>query len=89
MITTESPLPEPFTLEFLASELPESITSRFSQRPAGNTRFVVTIEPAQTEEQKLTALRRDIQEGIEDINAGCVIDGATVFAELKTRFPAT
>lgn len=89
MITTESQLPEPFTLEFLASELPESIASRFLQRPAENARFIVTVEPAQTDEQKLAALRRDIQDGIEDVNAGRVIDGATVFAELKTRFPVT
>ncbi|MEO5333794.1 MAG: hypothetical protein H7839_17415 [Magnetococcus sp. YQC-5] len=80
MISTESQLPEPFTLEFLASELPESIASRFSQRPAGNMRFIVTIEPAQTDNQKFEALRCDIQKGIEDISAGCVIDGETVFA---------
>lgn len=87
MISTESQLPEPFTLEFLASELPESIASRFSQRPAENMRFVVTIEPEQTDNQKLAALRCDIQKGIDDIRDGCVIDGEIVFAELKTRFP--
>ncbi|MBF0178063.1 MAG: hypothetical protein HQL63_14640 [Magnetococcales bacterium] len=86
-MTTQHQLPEPFTLEFLASELPESIAQCFIHRPAANARFVVTIEPAQTEEEKLATLRRDIQEGVEDANAGRIIDGATIFAELKAKFP--
>ncbi len=87
MMILEPRLPEPFTVEFLGSELPESIASRFPQRPDGSARFVVTVEPEQTEEQKLDALRRDIQEGLDDSRAGRVVDGATVFAELRARFP--
>ena len=85
----ESQLSEPFTLEFLGSELPESIVARFTRRPAGNARFVVTVAPVQTEEQKLAALRHAIQEGIEDGDAGRVMDGASVFAALKASLPVT
>ena len=85
---TESQLPEPFTVEFLGSELPEILASRFARRPADNIRFVVTIEPERTEEERYGALKRAIQEALDDSNAGRVLDGTTVFSELKARFPA-
>jgi hypothetical protein len=88
MTITESRLPEPFTVVLLGSDLPESLASRFPQRPADDTRFVVTLEPEQTDEEKDLALKSAIQEGIDDSQAGHVLDGETVFAELKARFPA-
>lgn len=77
---------EPFSLEMIASELPESIVSRLPERPPADARLVVTIEPAESEAEKLEALRRDLQAGLDDLAAGQVSDGADVFARLKTRF---
>jgi predicted transcriptional regulator len=37
-------------------------------------------------EQKLEALRKDIDSGLDDLDNGRVVDGETVFAELKLRF---
>lgn len=79
---------EAFTLEIKASDLPESVLSRFSCRPADDVRFFVTTEPEQKEEERYLALKHCIQEGIEDSDAGRVIDGATVFSELKAHFSA-
>ncbi len=80
-------LPEPFTIELPASDLPEHILARFPTRPSPGARFAVTIEPALTEEEKLVALRHDIEEGLVDVAAGRVSDGDAVFARLKTCFP--
>jgi len=52
---------EPFTVEVPASELPESIVSRFPERPPADARFAVTVEPAETDAEKLAALQRDPQ----------------------------
>jgi len=79
---------EPIIVEVPASELPESILARFRERPAGTTRFTVTVAPAMSREEKLEALRRDIDRGLDDLDGGRVVDGETVFSELKTRFPA-
>jgi hypothetical protein len=46
-----------------------------------------TIEPIQTEAEKLAALRGDIQEGLADIKEGKVSDMEAVFARLKSQFP--
>ena len=78
---------EALTVEVPASELPENLLARFRVRPAGDARFTVTIEPAMSREEKLEALRREIDTGLADLNAGRVVDGSTVFAELKRRFP--
>ena len=75
--------PEPFTVEIPASELPESIVARFHQRPAATARFSVTVEPVETVPEKFEALRQHIQEGLDDMDAGRLIDGATAFATLK------
>lgn len=82
-------LPEPFTIELPASDLPEHILARFPERPSPAARFAVTIEPAQTEMEKIAALRRDIEEGLADVAAGRVSDGDAVFARLKVCFPDT
>jgi hypothetical protein len=79
---------EPFTIEVSASELPKRILDRFPKPPAAEARFSVTVEPAESEAEKLAALQRDLQAGLDDLAAGRVSDGRQVFARLKTRFPA-
>jgi hypothetical protein len=80
--------PEPFTIEVSASELPKSILDRFPEPPAQDARFSVTVEPAESEPERLAALQRDLQAGLKDLAAGRVSDGQQVFARLKTQFPA-
>ena len=80
--------PEPFTIEVSAAELPKRILDRFPEPPAGEARFSVTVEPVESEPEKLAALQRDLQAGLDDLAAGRVSDGRQVFARLKTRFPA-
>jgi len=46
------------------------------------------VEPAETEAEKLAAARRDIQVGLDDLEAGRASDAKDVFARLKARFPA-
>lgn len=77
---------EPITVELSAAELPESIASRFSERPPADARFAVTVEPVETEAEKLVALQHDLQAGLDDLAAGRVNEGADVFARLKARF---
>jgi predicted transcriptional regulator len=79
---------QPVTVELLGSELPDSIVARLPERPAADARFIVTVESAQSDEEKFEALRRDIEEALADIEAGRVYDGEEVFAELKSRFPS-
>jgi len=79
---------EPFTIEVSASELPKRILDRFPEPPAADARFSVTVEPAESEAEKLAALQRDLQVGLDDLAAGRVSNGWEVFARLKTRFPA-
>jgi predicted transcriptional regulator len=78
---------EPITIEWSGSELPEDIVARLPERPAADARFIVTVESAESEEEKLEWLRQAIQEGLDDIEAGRVYDAEEVFAELKSRFP--
>ena len=80
---------EPFTIEVSASELPKRILERFPERPAADARFTVTVEPAKSEAEKLAALKRDLQRGLDDLTAGRVSDADDVFARLKKRFPAS
>jgi hypothetical protein len=80
--------PAPFTVEVPASELPESLRARFRERPADDVRFKVTVEPVMSREEKLEALRREIDLGLEELDAGLAIEGPVAFAELKKRFPA-
>lgn len=79
---------EPFTIELAASELPRRILDRFPEPPPADARFAVTIEAAEDDEAKLDALRRDIEAGLADLDAGRVSDGADVFARLRARFAA-
>lgn len=78
---------EPFTIEVSASELPKRVLDQFSEPPAADARFAVTVEPAESEAEKLAALQRDLQAGLDDIAAGRVSGGKEVFARLKVRFP--
>jgi hypothetical protein len=77
---------EPFTIEVSASELPKRILGRFPEPPAAEARFSVTVEPAKSEAEKLAALQRDLQAGLDDLAAGRVSEGVQVFARLKARF---
>ncbi len=60
---------------------------QFPEPPAADARFAVTVEPAESEAEKLAALQRDLQAGLDDLAAGRVSDGKDVFARLKERFP--
>lgn len=76
----------PFTIEVSASELPKRILDRFPEPPEPDARFAVTVEQAESEAEKVAALQRDIQTGLDDLTAGRVSDGEEVFARLKQRF---
>lgn len=78
----------PFTIVIRASELPKQILDRFPEPPATDARFAVTVEPAESEADKLGALERDLQVGLDDLAAGRASDAAEVFARLRERFPA-
>jgi hypothetical protein len=77
---------QPFTLELSVSELPESIVSRFPQQLPATARIAVTIEPAENEADRVSSLRRDLQTGIDDLEADRATEAADVFARLKDRF---
>lgn len=79
---------EPFTIEVRASELPKRILDRFPEPPEAGARFSVTVEPVESESEKLAALHRDLQAGLSDLAAGRASDGRQVFVRLKTQFPA-
>jgi hypothetical protein len=79
---------EPFTIEVSVSELPERIASRLPKQLSETTRVAVTIEAAETDAEKLAALQRDLQAGIDDLDAGRASEVAAVFARLKERFNA-
>ena len=79
---------EPFTVVMAASELPKCILDRFPEPPSADARFAVTIEPEESDAEKLHTLRRELQAGLDDLAAGRVSEGKEVFARLKKRFPA-
>ena len=79
---------QPFTVEVSISELPESIVARFPKKLPVSTRVAVTIEPAEDEAEKLSSLRRDLQMGIDDLEAGRASEADAVFARLKERYGA-
>lgn len=87
MTTSQEQESQPFTVELAASELPETLAARFAKRPAADTIFAVTVAPVQTEAEKLAALKKDLQEGLDDVAAGRVSEFDEVFARLKSRFP--
>lgn len=78
-------MPEKTTVEMRAEELPESLRALLPERPIPGTPYRVTIEPIEDREAKLAALRRDIDEGIADADAGRVVDGDVAFARLRAR----
>ena len=79
---------QPFTVEVSVADLPESIVSRFSKKLPATARVAVTIEPAEDEADSLSSLQRDLQIGIDDLDAGRASDAREVFARLKERFGA-
>ncbi len=88
MVSRSAKALEPFTIVMPASELPKRILDRFPQPPSAQARFAVTVEPAESDAEKLASLKKDLQEGLDDLAAGRVSDGKDVFARLKKRFPA-
>ena len=78
---------EPVTFELTAAELPDNIVARLRKRPAAGTRLTITVEPSLSEAEKLEALRREIDIGLAELDAGQALDGDEVFAELRKRFP--
>jgi hypothetical protein len=80
--------PEPFTIVVAASELPKRILDRFPEPPSADARFAVTVEPEESDAEKLAALRRELEVGLDDLAAGRSSQGREVFARLKKRFLA-
>jgi hypothetical protein len=80
--------PEPFTIVVAASELPKRILDRFPEPPSADARFAVTVEPEESDTEKLAGLRQKLEAGLDDLAAGRVSQGSEVFARLKKRFPA-
>ena len=78
---------EPFTIMVTASELPKRVLDRFPEPPA-EAHFALTVEPAEAEAERLAALQRDLQTGLDDLTAGRASNGREVFALLKARFAA-
>ena len=76
-----------FTMVVAASELPERVLSRFPRRPSAKARFTITVEPEESEAEKLAALERDLRAGLDDLAAGRTSEGSAVFTRLKGRFP--
>ncbi|HYG85621.1 MAG TPA: type II toxin-antitoxin system ParD family antitoxin [Azospirillum sp.] len=70
MTESKRAMPEKITVEMRAEELPESIKARMKERPVPGMPYRVTVEPVDDREAKLEALRRDLMEGIEDLEAG-------------------
>ncbi|HWB48594.1 MAG TPA: hypothetical protein VG651_05755 [Stellaceae bacterium] len=66
--------------------MPEKIVSRLPRQLPKMTRVAVTIEAAESEADKAASLRRDLQAGIDELEAGNSSDAAAVFARLKERF---
>jgi predicted transcriptional regulator len=86
MDKTEHKTISPITVELLGSELPEQVLARLPEPPPADARFTVTVESAQSEEEKFEWLRQAIDEGLADLEAGRVYDGDEVFKSLKARF---
>ena len=87
MTTSQEQESKPFTIELAASELPETLAAKFSRRRAADAMFSVTVASVQTEAEKLAALKKDLQEGLDDVTADRVGELDEVFARLKSRFP--
>ena len=79
---------EPFTIVVTASELSKRVLDRLPELPPAEARFALTVEPAETEAEKLAALQRDLHAGLDDLTAGRASNGREVFARLKARFVA-
>ncbi len=74
-----------------AEEIPADFAARLTHRPALGTRYRVIFEEIEeTDEEKRAALRAAIQRGRDEVAAGQVVDGETMFAELRAElFPDT
>ena len=67
-------MPEKITVEMRAEDLPDSIKARLKHDLIPGMPYRVTVEPVDDLEAKRAALLRDLQEGIDDIEAGRVDD---------------
>lgn len=75
------------TAEVPASHIPPELASQFpGGRPIPGTRYRVTVEELD-DEAKLAALRADLQAGRDELRAGLGVDGETVIARLRAKYP--
>ncbi|HYD66966.1 hypothetical protein [Azospirillum sp.] len=81
-------MPTKVTAIVRAEDLPKAVAAQFPERPIPGTRYRLIAEPVEeTDEEKLAALRADIQEGLDQLAAGFGIDGDEVFAMLEAKYP--
>ncbi|HYH23428.1 MAG TPA: hypothetical protein VD995_32835 [Azospirillum sp.] len=79
-------MPEKITVEMRVENLPESLRALLPERIPGMP-YRVTLEPVDDPEAKLAALRRDLDEGIADVESGQVeeLDIKALLAELHRK----
>lgn len=74
MTQSKRAMPEKITVEMRAEDLPDSIKARLKGDFIPGMPYRVTVEPVDDQDAKRDALLRDLQEGIDDIEAGRVVD---------------
>lgn len=76
-----------FTADVPASHIPPELAHQFpGGRPIPGTRYRVTVEE-QDDQAKLATLRADFQEARDQLKAGLGMDGETVLAKLRAKYP--
>lgn len=79
---------EKVTATVRAEELPPEIRAKLRGHAVPGARFRVTAEPVEeTDEEKLAALRADLQKGRDELRGGLGIDGDEVFTRLEAKYP--
>lgn len=75
------------TVETVATITPENklIASVPKDIPQGECQVVLVIEQNLSREDQLESLRNDIASGIEQADRGELIEGSTVFQQLRVR----
>ncbi|HYH39721.1 MAG TPA: hypothetical protein VD860_15990 [Azospirillum sp.] len=87
MTQSKRAMPERITVEMRAEDLPDSIKARLKNDLIPGMPYRVTVEPVEDLDAKREALQRDLQEGIDDIEAGRVaeFDVDDFLAEMHAR----
>lgn len=84
----ETPNMPKITADLTASEVPPKLAHQLpGGRPIPGVRYRVTLEDQPDDEAKLAALRADLQLGRDQLRAGLGIDGETVIARLRAKYP--